>query len=113
MSSILKDMKKVIGIEDDESVFDQDLIMHINTAFMELNMLGVGQKGFIVTDDVATWDQFLNGSTNLEAAKSYTYCTVRLVFDRPETSYGISALEKMRDRWAWLLEINRSEDVNG
>ena len=41
-SSILNDVKEAIGIMPDYTVFDQTLIMHINSVFMILHQMGVG-----------------------------------------------------------------------
>ena len=107
-TSILEDTKKVLGIDSDAPEFDTDIVMHVNTAFFQLMQLGVGPRtGFTITDDMTTWDDFFQGRKDLEAVKSYIFVVVRLVFDRPETSYGIQALEKMRDEWAWRLEMQR------
>ena len=39
--SILNDLKKMLGIDTELNVFDQDLIIHINSVFMTLHQLGV------------------------------------------------------------------------
>lgn len=111
-TSILNDVKKVIGIDEDATEFDIDLIMHINTALFLLNDFGIGVRGFNITSDIDVWEDFLGDRTDLSAAKSYVYVVVRLVFDRPETSYGIQALERQRDEWAWRLELRRREPVS-
>ena len=108
--SILADTKQVLGIHESFSEFDTDVIMHINTAFFQLMQLGVGPKGgFTIAGTEEKWDDFMGGRTDLMAVKSYVFVVVRLVFDRPETSYGIKALEAQRDEWAWRLEIQRRE----
>ena len=33
MDSILTSIKKLLGISEDDTSFDQDIIMHINTVF--------------------------------------------------------------------------------
>lgn len=110
MSSILNDIKKVLGVHQNVDDFDVDLIMHINSAFFQLMQLGIGpEDGFVVTDDKDQWEMFLQHRTDLQVVKSYVAVVVRLIFDRPETSYGIAALEKMRDEWAWRLTIQRRE----
>ena len=41
-TSVLVSIKKMLGIEADDSSFDTDLIIHINSALMTANQLGVG-----------------------------------------------------------------------
>ena len=112
-SSILNDTKKALGVDEEATEFDTDIIMHINSAFFLLNDIGVGARGFTIEDSMAVWEDFLGARTDLSIVKSYVYVVVRLVFDRPETSYGIQALERMRDEWAWRLEQRRRETPSG
>lgn len=112
MDSILDSVKKVVGIDPSYEVFDVDLMMHINTAFFVLNQLGVGpEEGYRITGREDLWSDYLGSKITLESVKSYVYVTVRLAFDRPETSYGIQALERMKDEWAWRLEVQHREDL--
>ena len=39
MESILTSIKKLLGISEDYTQFDSDLIMHINTVFLNLTQL--------------------------------------------------------------------------
>lgn len=110
MSSILEDVKKTLGIHAAIDEFDTDLIMHVNSAFFQLHQLGVGPKGgFSIEGADTEWEAFLGPRQDLSIVKSYVTIFVRLVFDRPETSYGIQALERMRDEWGWRLELQARE----
>ena len=40
-TSILTSIKKLLGVPDDYSEFDEDIIMHINSVFLNLAKLGV------------------------------------------------------------------------
>ena len=51
MASILTSIKKLLGIAEDYEHFDQDIIMHTNSAFTILTQLGVGpSEGFFIED---------------------------------------------------------------
>lgn len=111
--SILNDIKKVLGVHADVDEFDLDLTMHINTALFQLMQLGVGPPGGLtITGPDEVWEQVTEGRQDLSAIKSYVAVVVRLLFDRPETSYGIQSLERMRDEFAWRLEIQRRAVVD-
>lgn len=110
-TSILQDVKKAVGIHAEVDHFDTDLIMAINSAIFGLYQYGVGQRGFEVTGEAETWNELLGERKDLAASKSFIFVSVRLVFDRPETSYGIQALERMRDEWGWRLEVQRKEEA--
>lgn len=106
ISSILDSTKKAIGLFPEDDGFDPDLIMHINSVFFTLNQLGVGPDGgYSITGPDETWEAFLGTDPRLNAAKSYVYIKVRLLFDPPATSFAISAMEKMATEWEWRLNV--------
>lgn len=108
MSSILTDTKKILGIAEEYTAFDQDIITHINSVFVILNGLGIGsEEGFDISDDTAVWTDFLGDDKRLNSVKSYVYLRVRLLFDPPQTSFHISALENQYKELEWRLSIQR------
>ena len=61
MDSILMSTKKMLGgLEpNEESPFDQDIIMQINGVFSVLQQLGIGPlEGFAIEDSAAQWTDF-------------------------------------------------------
>lgn len=108
--SILKSTKKILGIAEDYTVFDLDIITHINTAFSTLTQLGVGPtEGFMIEDDTTAWTDFdpVDDHLNYNAVKSYIFLRVRLLFDPPTTSYLIAATEKQIQELEWRLNTYR------
>ena len=106
--SILLNVKKLLGLEEDYTVFDTDVLTHINSAFSTLNQLGLGpQDGFFITGPENTWDEFLGADIKLNSVKSYVYLKVRLLFDPPTTSFGINAFEKVVEELEWRLNTAR------
>ena len=60
MESILISIKKLLGVTELYTVFDADIIMHINSVFSVLNQLGVGpQEGFSIENGDAVWSDFI------------------------------------------------------
>lgn len=105
-NSILNTIKEMIGIEIEETAFDNDIIVHINTVFFILNQLGVGpSEPFIIQDEYATWDSFISDSTNLESIKTYMYLKVKLLFDPPLNSSVIESMKKTIDELEWRLNV--------
>lgn len=106
--SILKSVKKNLGLNDSYDDFDQDVMTHINTAFFVLNQIGVGpQGGFMIEDDEPVWDDYTDGVVNLNGVKSFIYLKVRLLFDPPGTSYHITALEDQLEELLHRLKMER------
>jgi hypothetical protein len=109
--SILESTKKVLNLASDYDVFDQDVIMHINSAFSTLNQLGVGpDQGFMIEDDVPTWEAFIGTDPRLNHIKSYVFLRVRLLFDPPTTGYMVEATQKQILELEWRINSQR-EDV--
>ena len=105
MESILTSIKKLLGVDEEYTVFDGDIIMHINSVFMILNQLGVGpEKGFRIEDDMAEWTDFIPNNQYLDAVKSYMHLKVKLLFDPPLNSAVIKAMEESIRELEWRLK---------
>ena len=113
--SILTSIKKLLGITEDYDYFDQDIIMHINAAFMVLTQLGVGpSEGFLITDDTDTWSDFIDDATNFVSIQSYVYMKVKLMFDPPQNSFTVDSMTKLVNELEWRLNVaadNSGEEV--
>lgn len=109
--SILLSTKKILGLPADYTVFDHDVITHINTAFSILTQLGVGPiNGYMIEDDQAMWDEFLPPmDPQYNSVKTYVYLKVRQLFDPPQTSYLISAVDNQIRELEWRLNVHREE----
>ena len=100
--SILTSIKKLLGITEEYTHFDADIIMDINSVFMVLMQLGVGpEDGFSISDDSAVWSDFLSDATWFEAVKSYVHLKVKLIFDPPQSGTLLNAMEKQVGEFEW------------
>lgn len=109
--SILNSTKKILGISEDYTAFDHDIITHINTAFSTLTQLGVGPpEGFMIHDAVAEWDDYIVDDMQFNSVQSYVFLKVRQLFDPPTTSYLITATEKQIAELEWRLNVHREEE---
>lgn len=111
MESILTSIKKLLGIEEDYTQFDSDIIIHINSSLMYLNQLGVGPKTFVISDKTKTWEDYLGENENIEAVKSYIYLKVRLIFDPPTSSSVLDAMERQIKEFEWRLTVQMEGEV--
>lgn len=110
--SILDETKKALGITPEETSFDDQLIMHINSVLFIVKQLGVGDKEFILEDAENTWDDFLGmDDENKKIVKSFVYLRVRLLFDPPMSSYTTTSMENMANEFAWRLEISHKQET--
>ena len=93
MDSILTSVKKLLGLTEEYTAFDADLIMHINSVLMILRQMGVGpQEGFGISD-----------------------ATVRMLFDPPQSSSTMEATKNLISELEWRLyaECDREEPKCG
>jgi hypothetical protein len=110
--SILTSTKKILGIAEDYTVWDLDIITHINSAFSTLTQLGVGPSvGYMIQDEEDLWVDFFEGVVDHQynSVKSYVFLKVRQLFDPPTTSYLISAVERQIQELEWRLNVHREE----
>lgn len=82
MSSILDDVKHMLGLLPEDTSFDTSIIIHINSVFSNLfSATGVGgPNGFAITGRTETWDM-LYEDTRLNSIKSYVFVRVKVLFD--------------------------------
>jgi len=107
MESILKSIKALLGIQEEQDNFDTELIMHINSALFVLNQLAVGPKeGFRIVDEKETWVELVGNRDDIEIIKSCVFLRVKIIFDPPATSYLITNLKEQLEEYEWRLNIH-------
>ena len=110
MDSILMSTKKMLGgLEpNEESPFDQDIIMQINGVFSVLQQLGVGPlDGFSIQDSAAQWTDFVTDTTLLNMVKPYMFARVKLGFDLSSTSSAVvTALQNQVSEFEFRMNVH-------
>ena len=105
--SILESIKNNLGIPVEDDVFDGEIIMAINTAFMTLSQLGVGlDTPFIIEDSLATWSDFTEDVEQLPMIKSYICLQTRLSFDPPASNSLMTAMQEKSKEYEWRLNVS-------
>lgn len=104
MESILTSIKKLLGIAEEYTHYDSDIIMHVNSVFSILTQLGVGPSdGFMIEDNTAKWKDFIADDTKIEMVKSYMNLKVKLLFDPPLSSSVMEAMNRHISEFEWRL----------
>lgn len=105
--SILRTISKLVGasgLEGTDEYFDPDLLIHINTALFELYQVGIGEKGYSVTDDSQTWADYLGERVDeFQAVKDYVYLYTKNIFDPSASSSVQTAMQNTADRILYRL----------
>jgi hypothetical protein len=107
-TSILSSVKKLLGLAEDYTAFDMDIVVFINSAFTSLSELGIAPaNGFAIEDTKAKWEDLDLSQNELGLVKTYVYLKCRLLFDPPATSFVIDAITKQITEHEWRLTNHR------
>ena len=103
MASILNDIKKMLGPDTDD-IFDQDIIIHVNSGLSKLAEIGACDKLARITGDMETWESiFSSFPAAIPMAKTYIYYKTKLGFDPPSSSYAIESFKTLADEELWRI----------
>lgn len=117
-NSILITIRKMIGGDTESMDFDLDLIVCINSAISTLYQLGIKtvnpntKDSFEVTGEEETWSDFLGDYKYLNMIKTYVYQKVRLIFDPPQNSFLVNAIQDQLKEIEWRIVVGVESDNN-
>ena len=115
MDSILTSIKKMLGIAEDYTQFDMDIIILINNSLNTLNQLGVGPEGYMISSKKETWEDFLGDFYKFVGMiQTYVYIKVKLAFDSNSMSGSVlEAHKEMARESEWRIrtqiDLNKKE----
>lgn len=104
--SILNSIKHMLGIEPAYTHFDNDIIMHINTAINILSQVtGFKKEGYSITGASETWTDYMGEDLSHTAmVKTCIYNRVRLLFDPPLNSSVMELMKSNLSEMEWRLK---------
>lgn len=104
--SILTSIKKLLGLTKDDTGFDDDIKMHINSTFSTLTQLGIGPKeGYSIESDTETWGDYIKDEKDKQMVVSYIYLKVRLLFDPPQNSVLVQSIKDQISEYEFRLSV--------
>lgn len=114
MDSILESCKKMLGNGEGYNYFDPEIIMFINSVFSTLSQLGVG-PAFEITGPEEKWTDYTHDLTILGFIKPYVFKKVKLMFDPPQSSFVLDALNKQiaEDEWRMNVQVDPPTTFGG
>lgn len=112
-SSILTNIRELIGLDDEEHSFDTDIILYINSALAIAHQLGVGKQDFLITGPDETWDMLEIDQHKLNLLKQYVYLKVRYVFDPPVNSFTQESIKSQFQELEWRLNVSTEGEKDG
>lgn len=126
--SILEEIREMIGQNAEDTAFDTDLRVFINSAFSTLHQIGIGpEEGFRIQNATAEWTDFLEEGPMLDMVKEYVFMKTKYAFDPPGTGFHTTAMAEIikekevrlsyaREEESWVAPVRESpfsEDVFG
>lgn len=109
MEKILSSIKAMLNVEQTDTAFDSELIMHINSAISELVQGGVGPDGGLSITIDSTWDDFSTDQNVVGHSREYIFCKTRLIWDPPTNSFICDALSKRAEESYWRAYLESDE----
>lgn len=103
MGSILTTIKEFVGLSEDQTHFDNELISYINSYFVDVYDLGVGSSIFSIEDSSSEWEDFMQDDKMLARVIPYMKHRARLDFDPPTNSSLLEALNKRISELEWRI----------
>ena len=107
--SILLSIKPMLNISETDSVFDEEVIAHINSALAVAHQLGIGSSYFSITGDSETWKDFINDEEYVfSSLKEYVYLKTKIVFDPPTSASLLGSMKNNINELEWRLNNKSS-----
>lgn len=106
--NILTSLKDHLGVSEFDKAFDNDIILHTNSAFANIYQIGVDNDGnpFRINSGEETWSElFYEFSEELSFIKEYTFLKVKLLFDPPTNASLLESLNKCIQESEYRLQI--------
>lgn len=104
--SILSSVKKLLNLPEAYTDFDEDIVLHINSALDTIQQLGVGPiEHYEIESKANLWSEFIGDVKFINFVKTAVWLDVRLVFDPPTTSFQIESFQKRLEQLHWRLRV--------
>lgn len=103
MDSILESVKDYLGVSDDVTAYDTEILMAINAVMIALKQFGIGpEEGYVVEGTYDTWDDLM-GDNHPGGVREYVCMRVRMLFDPPSNNQIMAALKEQISEFEWRI----------
>jgi len=110
--SILNTIKKLLGISEYDTSFDQDIIVDINTILGILWQMGVGPDyPFRITGPGETWSDFVTDISQIEFIKSFIHLRVAQLFDPSSSGAVDESRNNLIKELEWRLYTSGDSEI--
>ncbi len=113
MESILTSVKIFLGITEECTDFDNDILICINSVFSTLTQIGVPPaEGFMIYDKSIKWSEYIL-DYRLNFIKTYMNLSVKMMFDPPTNSSMAEVYESRIKELEWRIYILLDNESSG
>lgn len=112
--SILNGVKEDLGLTEEQTPFDSQLVRLINSVFDILYQYGVGpETPFVIKGAEETWDQFTDEPL-VRMCRTYVSLRVRKMFDTPTGSVLDAINDSIGElEWRLISAMDTFTDLRG
>ena len=110
--NILQNVKHLLGIPEEYNVFDNDILIHINSVIDVLYQLGYGDGTFYLLDGSETWDQYIENASHLNIVKTLVYLRVKMLFDPPTSSAAMQSFQNIINEFEFRVNMLVDRDAS-
>lgn len=113
-TSILRSTRAALGIGEDTTAFDAELMLHINNALSSLQQAGCIKK-LAVTGETEQWIDVKDvtkvyGNESWNLIPVYVYMKTKVIFDPPPPS-NVEYYDKYLQEVFWRIKTAYEEDT--
>ena len=100
------ELAAALGVTQDDTSFDAELLTFINSALAEVNQVGVGPvEGLMIFSEAEEWEALIGNDARLNIVKPYVYLYCKMLFDPPEVGFVLTSMERILERHIWRLMV--------
>lgn len=102
--SVLKSVKRMIGVSEDDTAFDYVILASVNAVLLDLRQIGVNGGVDSISGDNETWSDICSDNV-VSVIPAYVGLRVRLMFDPPASDALVKAIREEIERVEWRIRI--------
>lgn len=99
----------MLGIPDEQTAFDVDILVNINSVIFTLLQLGIDPETYPMVNESTTWSEFDYRFEDMDAVKMYIYLKTKMAFDPPTIGSLVDSYKNQIAELEWRLNINYEE----
>lgn len=100
--AVLSDIKKLVGIYEEDTNWDLDILVSINTAMATVNQIGLP---FTLVDSNTTWNNLTTDVPLQSLLKSYLWMKVKQIFDPSQSNNAKDAMTNLLNELEFRIMV--------